>query len=120
MTTFSQHLIHRITFQEPIESKDSEGYPTVEWDNVWLDSDTELADVPAEVLTGPGREFPQSGQIQADIAARIRCPWFPGGINSAWRILWDGFVFNIDGIPDLDATGRREYRIKCKAGVNDG
>ena len=77
-------------------------------------------DVPAEVLTGPGREFLQSGQMQSDVAARIRVPWFPGGIDASWRVLWDGRVFDIKGDPDLDASGRREYRIKCKAGVNDG
>jgi len=119
MSTFTQGYIHRITFQELTVTVDSDGYPTEGWQNVWLDSDTELEDVPAEVLTGPGREFVQSGQIQADVVARIRCPWFPG-ILPSWRILWDGFVFNIGGIPDMDASGRREYRIKCTAGVNDG
>ena len=29
-------------------------------------------------------------------------------------------VFNIAGIPDRDACGRREYRFKCTAGTNDG
>lgn len=120
MTTFSAHLIHRITFQEQITEIDTDGFPSTTWQNVWLDSDTELENVPAEVLTGPGREFEQSGQTQADVVARIRCPWFPGGIQASWRILWDGFVFNIGGIPDMDASGRREYRIKCKAGVNAG
>ena len=120
MTAFSQHLIHRITFQEQVEAKDSEGYPTVDWETVWLDSETPLSEIPAEVLTGPGREFQQSGQTQADIAARIRCMWFPVQIKSSWRVLWDGMVFNIHGIPDTDKTGRREYRFKCTAGVNDG
>lgn len=120
MSTFTQRLIHRVTFQRQVPVEDSEGFPSVTWATVQLDSETFLEDVPAEVLTGPGREFVQSGQVQADIAARIRVPWFPGGINPAWRILWDGLVFNIAGIPDLDATARREYRIKCTAGTNDG
>lgn len=120
MSTFTQHLIHAVTFQEQVVTRDSEGRQKVEWQNVWLNSETELADVPAEVLTGPGREFPESGQMQADVAARIRVQWFPGGIKSSWRILWDDQVFNILGIPDRDASGRREYRIKCSAGVNDG
>lgn len=120
MNTFTQRLIHAVTFQEQVTERDSEGRLSVSWQNVWIDSETELRDVPAEVLTGPGREFLQSGQLQADIAARINVPWFPGGIKSSWRILWDGQVFNIHGIPDTDPSGRREYRIKCTAGVNDG
>ncbi len=120
MTVFSQAYIHAVTFQQQVTTRDSEGFPSVEWSNVWLDSDTELADVPAQVLTGPGKEFIQSGQQQAEVAARIRVPWFPGGIDPAWRILWDGLVFNIAGIPDLDASGRREYRFTCTAGPNDG
>ena len=120
MTTFTQHLIHAVTFQEQVSERDSDGVLRVSWQDVWLDSETALVDVPAEVLTGPGREFLQSGQMQSDIAARIRVPWFPGGIKSSWRVLWDGQVFNIKGIPDLDPSGRREYRIKCTAGLNDG
>lgn len=120
MTTFTQHLIHAVTFQEQVSERDSDGVLRVSWQDVWLDSETALVDVPAEVLTGPGREFLQSGQMQSDIAARIRVPWFQGGIKSSWRVLWDGQVFNIKGIPDLDPSGRREYRIKCTAGLNDG
>lgn len=120
MSTFTQHLIHAVTFQEQVSSRDSDGVLQITWQNVWLDLETELVDVPAEVLLGPGREFERSGQMQSEVAARIRVPWFPGGIKSSWRILWDDQVFNILGIPDRDATGRREYRIKCGAGVNDG
>jgi len=120
MSTFTQRLIHAVTFQEQVVERDSDGRQQVSWQDVWIDSDTPLVNVPAEVLTGPGREFMKSGQMQADVAARINVPWFPGGIKSSWRILWDGHVFNIKGIPDTDATGRREYRIKCTAGVNDG
>lgn len=115
----SGRLRHRITFQEQVEVRDSEGVLTVTWENAWLDSDTELTDVPAEVLLGPGREFNASGKAQSEVAARITCRWFPG-LQSSWRILWDGRVFNIGGEPETDATGRRELRIKATAGVNDG
>lgn len=109
---------HRITFQEQVETRDSEGAVSIAWANVWLDSDTELADVPAEVLTGAGREFNASGQVQAETAARVSLPWFDG-LQASWRIQWDGQVFNIGSI-ETDATARREYRLRCTAGVNDG
>lgn len=119
MSALSPRLRHRITFQKKVGSRDSEGVWTETWQNAWLDSETELADVPAEVLTGPGREFVAAGAVQADVAARITCRWFPG-LNASWRILWDGRIFNIGGEPDTDRTGRREWRIKATAGVNDG
>ena len=120
MTTLAPRLRHAITFQAQVTERDSDGVATTTWENAWADSETELVDVPAEVLTGPGREFLQSGQMQSDVAARITCRWFPGGPQASWRILWDGRVFNIKGDPDTDATGRREWRFKVTAGLNDG
>lgn len=109
---------HRITFQDQIEVRDSEGVLTTSWENVWLDSETELADVPAEVLTGPGREFNATGQVHAETSARINTRWFPG-LQPTWRIQWDGQVFNIGSI-ETDRTARREYRLRVTGGVNDG
>lgn len=119
MKALAPRLRQRITFQELVSSRDSEGVLTQGWENAWLDSETELVDVPAEVLTGPGREFVAGGAQQADVAARITCRWFPG-LDATWRILWEGRVFSILGEPDTDATARREWRIKCEAGVTDG
>lgn len=119
MKALGPRLRHRITFQEQVEIRDSEGAVKIDWQNVWLDSETELADVPAEVLTGAGREFNASGKVNSEVAARITVRWFPG-LKPSWRILWDGRVFNIGGDPETDATGRREWRIKATAGVTDG
>ena len=63
MTTLAPRLRHRVTFQQQGTERDSEGVSHTVWQNVWLDSDTELADVPAEVLTGPGREAVIAGQV---------------------------------------------------------
>ena len=119
MKALAPRLRHRVTFQEFVSSRDSEGVLTEGWQNAWIDSETELVDVPAEVLTGPGREAIAAGAQQADVSARITCRWFPG-LDATWRILWDGRVFAILGDPDTDLTGRREWRIKCAAGMNDG
>lgn len=118
MSTLTPRLRHRITFQEQVSERDSEGALQITWETVDLDSETTLANVPAEVLTGPGREAVMSGQTNADIAARITCRWFPG-LKQSWRILWGDQVFNIHTI-DTDMTGRREWRIKATAGLNDG
>ena len=118
MTALAPRLRHRITFQEQTAERDSDGVLQVGWANVWLDSDTELASVPAEVLTGPGREAVIAGQVNADTAARITVRWFPG-LSQSWRILWDGLVYNVRTF-DTDMTGRREWRIRCTEGMNDG
>lgn len=111
MSTLAPRLRHRITFQQQVAERDEDGVLHTTWQDM-------QDDVPAEVLTGAGREFNASGQVQAEVAARITCRWFPG-LEASWRILWDGLIYNIATF-DTDATGRREWRIRCTAGVNDG
>ena len=112
-------LRHRIEFQELVEDQDSEtGESVFNWVTATIDSETLLDSVPAEVLTGPGREFRESGATQAETSARINLRWFPG-LLATWRILWDGRIYNITSI-ETDATARREYRLRCVDGVSDG
>jgi SPP1 family predicted phage head-tail adaptor len=118
MSVLAPRLRHRVTFQEQGASRDDDGVETIAWQTVALDSDTDLENVPAEVLTGPGKEVTASGARQSDIAARITVRWF-AGLSAAWRIVWDGQTFNI-ATWETDITGRREYRIRCTAGMNDG
>ena len=75
----AHRLRHRVAVQELVEVQDTNtGAVTNSWENVWLDTDTELDAVPAEVLTGAGKEFVSSGATQGEIAARINMRWFPG------------------------------------------
>jgi SPP1 family predicted phage head-tail adaptor len=115
----SYRLRHRVAIQEQVETQNSNtGAMTITWENVMLNSDVVLSAVPAEVLTGAGREMVQGGAVQGEITARINMRWFPG-LTQAMRVLWDGNVFNIKSI-ETDLTGRQEYRLKCIAGLNDG
>lgn len=119
-----RHYRHFVTFQEQVKEKDSNNDWVITWVTAVVDG-LVLENVPAEVLTGSGREFVEGGAVQADIAARIATRWFPG-LKSAWRILWDPmtgeppYIWNIAGEPDMDLTGRREWRIKAAAKVNEG
>lgn len=119
----SHRLLHRITFQERLaDTVDSNGIRvTGGWDTVYLDSDTPLDNVPAEVLTGPGREWIAAGATQAEVAARINCRWFPADERTmaAWRILWDGRIYNIVSA-ETDATARREWRLRVMYGPSEG
>lgn len=115
----AHRLRHRVEVQEQVELQDSNtGAVSISWQTVWLDSNTSLESVPAEVLTGAGKETIEGDARQAETAARINMRWFPG-LTEAMRILWDGKVFNIKTI-ETDATARREYRLRCTAGMNDG
>ena len=115
----AHRLRHRIAFEELFESQDPNTGATVNvWQTVYLDFLTPLDSVPAEVLTGPGREFRESGTTQSETTARINLRWFPG-LSPKWRILWDGKIYNIASI-ETDATGRREYWLRCTDGVSDG
>lgn len=115
----AQRYRHRIEFQEQVESQDSEtGAITRTWETVELDSDTELDSVPAEVLTGPGREFNAADAKQAETSARINLRWFPG-LSQSWRVVWEGQNFDILSV-ETDLTARREYRLRVKQGVTDG
>lgn len=110
---------HRVCIEEQVELQDSETLEiTVTWLPVTLDTNTVLRSVPAEVLTGPGREAVRSGGKYAEATARINMRWFPGLLPSM-RVVWDGRTFDILGI-ETDATARREYRLACRDGLTDG
>ena len=115
-------LRHIVTIQRPVETQDATtGAVTITWQAAVDDSGTALTDVPAEVLTGPGREFRESGTTQTETTARINLRWFPVDRLELykWRILWDGRVFNIGSV-ETDITARVEWRLRCTDGVNDG
>lgn len=108
----SPALRHRITIQSQVETQDP---VTGEAVISWTDFQT---NVPAEVLTGPGREFKESASGQAEVSARIKVRWFPG-LSPTMRILWGEEIYNIRAF-STDITGRGDYRIICTGGVNSG
>ncbi len=114
----SQRYRHRVTIQQKVGVQDPETLDlSFFWTTVYVDSDTPLDSVPAEVLTGPGREFNAADARQAEVTARMSFRWFPGLLPDM-RILWDGNPYEIVSI-ETDATARREYRVKCATGVVD-
>jgi len=119
--SLSARLRHTITFEHKVMTRNAHGLINETWHIVDVPGMGLLENIPAQVLTGPGKdEAIQSGQKHAEVVARITVRWFPGGIDPAWRIRWDGQIFNILGLPETDASARREYRIKCRAGIGDG
>lgn len=98
---------HRVALQEPVQIQDSTtGEVFVFWSTV-----ADCSSIPCEVLTGPGREFKSSGTTQAETSLRVAFRWFDG-LLPTWRLVWNGKTYNVGSI-ELDATGRREYRLTC-------
>ncbi|MEW6462938.1 MAG: head-tail adaptor protein [Pseudomonadota bacterium] len=115
----TNRLRHRITFQAQEQQQDSEtGAVNLVWVNVTLADGTLLVDVPAEVLTGAGREFSGAATTQGETTARVNLRWFPG-LELTWRLLWQGQPYNISSA-ETDATARKEWRLRCENGVTDG
>lgn len=114
----SYRLRHRVHIQYPDEAQDEEsGEMVTTWKTLKVGGRS-MSSVPAEVLTGPGRESRGSQAVQAETDARINMRWFPG-LDQTMRILWDGRIYNIGGMA-TDVTGRKEWRLTCAEGVNDG
>jgi len=110
--SLSQRLRHRVLIQAKEIVTGPGGEPL---GHEWVDF---IADVPAEVLTGPGREFHAADAKQAETSARMTLRWFPG-LLPTMRIAWEGLLYNITSI-ETDRTGRMEYRLRCQEGPTDG
>lgn len=107
----SGRLRHRITIQER-----QEAVVDGDRDSVWVDL---YADVPADFVAGPGREFLAAEAIRAETVGRFVLRYLPG-VTAAMRVLWDGQVWSIKAPPIVDHTARREITLLVGAGVNDG
>lgn len=108
---------HRIHIQEPVDTQDATtGIITRTWETVTVGS-TELDAVPAEVLTGPGRELHAAGTKLAETTLRVAFRWFPD-LSEEMRVIWDSKAYDIISI-ETDATARHEYRLRLKGGLAD-
>lgn len=115
----AHRLRHRVAFQKQENVQDPmTGDLVTSWVPATTAVGEPLVNVPAEVLTGPGREFEGSSTKNAEVSARINLRWFPG-LDSSWRLLWDGKIFDIQSI-ETDVSARREYRLRCVDGPNQG
>jgi head-tail adaptor len=110
---------HRVSVEEQVEAQDAAtGAITRAWVPVALGSSDTAEAIPANVLTGPGREAQMAGTMQHEAPIRVAFRWFPG-LTTKMRLVWDGKPYNILSI-ETDETARREYRVACSGGVNDG
>ena len=104
---------HRIEIQQKVESQGSSGEPIHTWQTV-----SGLESVPAEILSGLGKESESSSVKRGQKSARISFRW-TDGITEEMRIIHNNIAYDIAAI-DYDATGRREIRLSCISGLTDG
>lgn len=107
--SLSPRLRHRITIQSVTVSRDS---VTGFVGKVWV---AFASDVPAEVLTGAGREATALGQQINTIAARITIRWIPGVVKGM-RVLHGSDIYHV-ATQHTDATGRRWLTLVCTIGA---
>lgn len=104
---------HRVSFEKQVIERDRvDGGVIINWVPF-------MTNVPAEVLTGPGKDNVAANADEGVEVARINVRWFPG-LLSSMRVLWYDRVWEISGPPETDSTGRREYRIQVSTGSHDG
>jgi len=113
--TAAQRYRHRITILRQSALRDADGRQFVEWVGV-----PGLTNIPAQVLTGPGREAIAAGTRVAEADLRVALPWAPTNIRAADRVLWDGVQYEITAAPEFDASARREVRLLCKLALGGG
>lgn len=106
---------HRIEVQQRVETRGATGEVQLGWANAFP---AVAGGIPAEVLTGPGREFRAANSEIGEIAARINFRYL-GEVTQEMRVLWRGVAYNIGSV-EVDATGVRETRLICTGGVTDG
>lgn len=108
----SQRLRHRIDIDHKVEeATSSDEYDGFRWEPF-------AEDVPAEVLTGPGREPRAANAKQVEVAARITIRFLPG-LTQQMRVRWNGNVYDISGLA-TDATATREHWLECTGGLSNG
>lgn len=105
-------LRHRITIQRRQQVIAANG--DREW--AWVDVH---ASVPADFVSGPGREFLAAESIRAETAGRFEVRYL-SGITAEMRVVWDGMVWSIKAPPIVDHTARRAMTLLVGAGVNNG
>lgn len=113
-------LRHRVSIEELITAKGPDGR-VESWQILALDSDTVFDAVPAEVLTGPGREVIASGAPQESGVARVTIRWFPISDErlGRCRLVWNGRAYRIESV-ETDRTARQEWRLRAVADKGRG
>ena len=90
-------LRHRITLQQPTESRDSFQEMVTTW--------TDVATVPAAIDWGSGRRFLEAKQLNAEVEGIVLIR-YRSDIQPEWRIKYDDRYFEILSISNIQERDR--------------
>jgi len=105
-------LRHRVVIQEPVNYQNTE---TGSIESSWQD----VATIWADVYPLSAREFISAQSEHGEITTRITIR-FRRNISNKNRILYEGKIFNIEGVLPDPVSGREYLTLPCSEGVNDG
>lgn len=111
MSALAPRLIHRVTLQNRVYAKDSDGNDEL----TWVDF---VTNEPAEVAFLSGREFIAARSNQSQVVARATINW-RSGITPSMRLIFDGQLYNIEAVLP-DPSARRWLTLMLNGGVSDG
>ncbi|WP_288659536.1 MULTISPECIES: phage head closure protein [Pseudomonas] len=106
-------LRHRITIQAPGQGQDPATGEMVQ--GQWVD----VAAVYASIEPLSGREFIASQASQSEVTVRIVIRYRPG-ISTQMRLVYQGLIYNIEGILADKHSGREYLTLMCSGGINEG
>lgn len=104
-------LRHRITIQEPKETRATNGDVLIKWSDV--------AEVWASVEPLSVREFIAGQSMKSQVTARIVIRYRPG-LTHNMRILHRGKIYNPEGWLADPESGLEFLTAPCSEGVNNG
>lgn len=105
-------LRHWIVLQKPEKVQDTK---TGAVRNIWVD----VAELWADVVAVSAREFIAAQAVQSSVTTRITIR-YRSDVTNKHRILFDGRIFNIEGVLSDPKSGREYITLPCSEGVNDG
>lgn len=113
----AQAMTERVTIQEPLQVRDPvTGSVSTSW-VTWMVGGAPMQDVPAAVLTGPGREPQQAGSRRGEADLRVSMHYLPG-LTQRHRVIWRGEPYGVVSV-ELDASNRRVVRLLCRRQERD-
>lgn len=105
------NLRHTVTLQSPLGSRDAVGERITTW--------TDEATVAAEIRPLTSREQFIAAQRQASTThfVSMRYSTVTAGINAAWRLMFMGRIFTINGPPKNIEERNKELQLDCTEGL---
>jgi len=111
-----QELTELVDFEFPTETQDDETGESV---TTWA-SDSDMAGVWVQVLTGPGKEPTTAGAKFGELAARVNLRYDDApGLSTNWRMVWNGVNYDIVSAI-LDAKNRYIWQLDCVGEIREG